>query len=116
MMNDENIVEVEHVEEAGRAEPAEEAVAESKTVTEEIKVQTDELVKAVENVIHEGTARRITIMRNDRILVDIPLVVGLGASVLFAVYMPLITAIAGMGALLAGCTLRIEREEAADES
>ena len=116
MMNDENVVEVEQVEEAVEANPAEEAAAEGKTVTEEIKVQTDELVNAVGNVVREGTARRITILRNDRVLVDIPLVVGVGASVVLAIYMPLITAITGVGALLAGCTLRIERDEPADGS
>jgi hypothetical protein len=53
----------------------------------------------------------VTIVRNDRVLVDIPLVVGVGAGAVLAFYMPIISAIAGIGALLSGCTVRVERQE-----
>jgi hypothetical protein len=95
----------EHVE--GSAEPG-------KTVTEEIKVQAEDLFETINKVIHEGTVRRITIVRNERTLLDIPLVVGMGASVVLAMYLPVISALAGIGVLLSGATMRIEREEPAD--
>ena len=50
-----------------------------------------------------------------RVLVDIPMVLGIGASLVMAWYMPIITAVVGVGALLTGCTVRIEREEPKDE-
>jgi hypothetical protein len=83
----------------------------TKTVTEEIKVQAEDLFQTLNDVIREGTAKRVTIMRNDRVLVDIPLALGIGASLVLAFYMPVITALVGVGALLTGCTLRIERDE-----
>lgn len=96
---------------AGPEETAESTQPKAQTVTEEIKVQAQDLFQTINNVIREGTARRVTIVRNDRVLVDIPLVVGVGAGAVLAFYMPIISAIAGIGALLSGCTVRIERQE-----
>lgn len=94
----------------------EQAGAEQETVTEEIKVQAQDLFQAINDIIREGTAKRVTVLRNDRILVDIPLVVGVAASILLAVYMPVISAIVAVGALFGGCTVRIERQESPDEA
>jgi hypothetical protein len=94
----------------------EKAGAGQETVTEEIKVQAQDLFQAINDIIREGTAKRVTVLRNDRVLVDIPLVVGVGASVLLAIYMPVISAIVAVGALFGGCTVRIEREEPPDEA
>ena len=102
MTDEEQVVEAEQVEELEQAK---------QTATEEIKVQAKDLFQTLNDIIHEGTAKRVTVMRNDRILVDIPLVLGIGASVVFAIYLPVLTAIVGVGALLGGCTVRIERDE-----
>jgi hypothetical protein len=99
------------VEKAAEAE----GETEARTVTQEINVQAQDLFQAIKDLIREGTIRRVTILRNDRILVDIPLTVGVAASVFFAMYMPHITALAAAGALIGGCTLRIEREEPPEE-
>jgi hypothetical protein len=103
MSEEENVVEEEQAE-----EPAKE------TVTEELKVQTEDLFKAINDLIREGTVRRVTVMRNDRVLLDIPLVAGMAASLAFAFYMPFLSAIVAAGALLGGCTVRIERDEPED--
>ena len=98
-------------EQVFEAEQAEEPVEDKQTVSEEIKVQAEDLFQTLNDIIREGTAKRVTVMRNDRVLVDIPMVLGIGASVVFAIYMPVLTAIVGVGALLGGCTVRIERDE-----
>jgi hypothetical protein len=85
--------------------------AEKKLVTEEIRVQVEDLFKAINDLVREGTVRRVRIFKDDRILVDIPLWAGIGSGVLMAVYMAPIAALISVGALLGGCTLRIEREE-----
>ncbi len=90
---------------------AEETVQAERTTTQEIKVQAEDLFQTLNDIIREGTARRITVMRNDRVLVDIPMVMGIGASLILAFYMPVITAVVGVGALLTGCTVRVERED-----
>lgn len=106
MSEEEKVVEGEQAEEHAGAEKA--------TVTEEFKVQAQDLFQAINDAIREGTAKRVTVLRNDRVLLDIPLVAGLAASVLLAIYMPVISAIVAVGALFGGCTVRIEREEPVD--
>lgn len=109
MSEEEKVVEEEQVEEqTGGGTPG--------TVTEEIKVQAQDLFKTLNDLIRESTVRRVTIMRNDRVLVDIPLALGVGASLILATQIPLISALVAVGALLGGCTLRIERAEPSDES
>ncbi|MEJ2210565.1 MAG: DUF4342 domain-containing protein [Anaerolineae bacterium] len=87
-----------------------------RTVTEEFKVAAEDLVDVINKLVREGTVRRVTILRNDRVLIDIPLAVGAAASLVLAMQLPVISALAGLGMLLAGCTVRIEREVPPDES
>lgn len=94
----------------------EQAEDQQATVTEEIKVQAQDLFKAINDLIREGTIRRVTVLRNDRVLLDIPLILGVPVSIVLATQMPVITAVAGVAALLGGCTLRIEREEPPEEA
>ena len=111
MSEEEKVVEEEQVEE--QAQAGEGAGA---TVTEEIKVQAQDLFKMFNDLIRESTVRRVTILRNDRVLLDVPLLVGVPISFILATQMPVISALAAVGALLGGCTMRIEREEPTDES
>ena len=78
---------------------------------EELKVQGKDLQKAINNVVREGTVRRIVVSRNDRLLLNIPLAVGIASGAVLAFYMPFITAIAVGAALLGGCTVRVERDQ-----
>jgi hypothetical protein len=108
MSEEEQVVEEQETEQA--------AEAGQRTVTQEIKLQAKDLSEAFKELFREGMIRRVTVLRNDRILLDIPLAVGVGASVLLAMYMPHITALAAAGALIGGCTLRVEREEPPEEA
>ena len=82
-----------------------------KPAVEEMKVQAKDLSKTISDLIHEGMATRITVVRKERTLIDIPLAIGIGSSVVLAIYLPVISAVAGIGALLGGCTVRIERDQ-----
>lgn len=84
--------------------------AEKATVTEEIKVQVEDLFKVINDLVREGTVRRVKVLHNDRVLVDVPLWAGIGTGMLMAVYMAPVAALIGVGALLGGVTLRVERE------
>lgn len=115
MAEEEKVIEEEQVEEQADTGSGDAGGARG-TVTEEIKVQTQDLFKAINDLIRESTVRRVTILRNDRVLVDIPLIVGVPISLILATQLPLLSALAGVGALLGGCTLRIEREESPEEA
>jgi len=116
MVKEENVADAEATEEATEEVTEKETENQQDSAAEEIKVQAQDLFQIINDIIREGTARRITVMRNDRVLLDIPLVIGMGASLILALNMPIITALVGMGALVGGCTLRIEREDPPEET
>ena len=74
-------------------------------------MQGKDLQKAIKEIVREGTVRRIVITREDRMLMNIPLAVGVASGAVLAVYMPFIAVIAAGAALLGGCTVRVERDE-----
>jgi hypothetical protein len=82
-----------------------------RTVTEETKVQARDLQKNIERILHEGRVRRIQVLRKERTLLDIPLSAGVAAGAVMVIWLPHILAIAALGAVLGGCTIRVEREE-----
>lgn len=83
--------------------------------TEEFKVQTDQLVKAIKDLLRKGSIRRVTVLRNDRVLLDIPVVAGVAAGVVLATQLPFLSVVTAVAAFATGCTIRIEREEPPQE-
>jgi len=76
--------------------------------TEEFVVSGEDVLARIKKLVHEGNTRRI-IIKNDegRVLVEIPLTIGLvGAALL-----PVFAAIGALAALAAKLTLVIEKVE-----
>lgn len=95
-----------------RAQPTEEAeeamVGEGegeRVRREEVHVSGSELLARFKALIHEGNIRRVVIKQDDRIIVDIPLTLG----VVGAVIAPQLAAIGAIAALVAECTIVVER-------
>ncbi|MFZ0547433.1 MAG: DUF4342 domain-containing protein [Candidatus Promineifilaceae bacterium] len=79
--------------------------------TEEFKVAGEEMMATIEELIQEATVRRIIIKRNDKVLVEIPLVFGLagiGASIVMA---PVYAALGIVAALALDCSILVVRSE-----
>lgn len=77
---------------------------------EEFKVNGDELLKKVKELINEGNVRRIVISNKEgKSLVELPLSVGLVGAVLA----PMLAAVGAVAALVTECTIAVERD--ADE-
>ena len=75
---------------------------------EEFQVTGHQLLAAIKELIHEGNIRRISIRSSRGVtLLEIPLVVGLAG----AVFAPVWAAVGAFAALVAKCTLVVEREE-----
>jgi hypothetical protein len=89
------------------AEPVE---AEKRTASEELKVQAKDLMQTISDLVREGTVRRVKVTHRERTLIDFPLVAGVPAAAVLAMQLPVLSAIVGVGALLGGCTVRVERE------
>jgi hypothetical protein len=81
---------------------------ETKTQFETIKVTGGQVLDEVKRIIHEGNVRHVTIKRDEQTIVEFPLTVG----VVGAVLAPTLAAVGAVAALVAECTIEIEREEA----
>ncbi|MEG4284618.1 DUF4342 domain-containing protein [Microcoleus sp. A006_D1] len=83
-----------------------------KVSVEELKINGDDLVAKVKELVHESNIRRIIIKNEEgRILVEVPLTVGVVGGVIGAALFPVIAAIGAIGALVAHMTIIIERTD-----
>jgi len=76
--------------------------------TESFKINGENLLKKVKELIEEGNVRKITI--NDKTgkeLMSFPLKLG----VVGAVFAPVLAAIGAVAALIGECTITVERDE-----
>ena len=94
-------VEVDGVEVEDEVEGPDEA-------TEEYEVKGEDLLSRVKELVREGNVRRITI-RTDQgnTLIEIPLAIG----VVGALLLPVWAAVGAIAALVANCTIKVERRE-----
>jgi hypothetical protein len=84
----------------------------TKTRTEEFKINGEDLLAKVKQVVNEGNVRRIVIKNKEgKVLVEFPLTVGV-VGVLLA---PVLAAVGTIAALVTECTLLVEREDAEDK-
>lgn len=80
---------------------------------EEFKIQGDELLTKVKELIQEGNVRRVTIKNSEgKTLIEVPLTIG----VVGALIAPVAAAIGAVAALVTECTVSVTREEEAPES
>jgi hypothetical protein len=75
---------------------------------ESFKVNGENLLKKVKELIEEGNVRKITINdKNGKELMSFPLTLG----VMGAVFAPVLAAIGAVAALVGECTITVERDE-----
>ncbi len=74
---------------------------------EEFRVEGEELLKRVKELIKQGNIRKITIKTKEgKSIIEIPLTIG----VVGAVLLPVLAAVSAIAALVTECTISIERE------
>ena len=78
----------------------------------EFKINGENLLKKVKELIEEGNVRKIIIKdKTGKELVTFPLTVGVVGTVL----VPVLAAIGALAALIGECTIAVEREEGASK-
>lgn len=83
-------------------------MSEEKTFKEEIKTTGEQLVTKVKELVREGNVRRIIVKNEEgRTLIEIPLTLG----VVGALLLPVAAAVGAIAALVADCTIVVERVE-----
>lgn len=81
---------------------------EERVHTETVEVKGDDLLAKVKEIVHEGNVRRITITdKEGHRLMEIPLTVG----VVGVVLLPVFAAVGALAALVAECTIEVQRVE-----
>jgi len=66
-----------------------------------------DVVDRVKKLVHEGNVRRVIVKNDERTVAEFPLTVGVGVAVLA----PVVAAIGALVALLANCSIDVERVE-----
>lgn len=103
--------------EAGASDPNFEDKAKRKAkeaareTIEEIKVKGGQLIDRVRDVIEEGNARRIIIMKGDRVLMEFPLSAGIGGAAAAVWFAPHLAAIGAIASMVTDVHLMVERIE-----
>ncbi|MFA5551758.1 MAG: DUF4342 domain-containing protein [Trueperaceae bacterium] len=83
-----------------------------RTVTEEFRVSGEAVVGKVKELVREGNVRRITIKNDEgKVLIEIPLTIG----VVGAVLLPVWAAISAIAALVANLTISVEKVAGSDK-
>ena len=78
---------------------------------ESFKIDSGQLIEQVKRLIHEGNVRRVVVKQDGRIVAEFPLTIG----VVGAALAPVLAAVGTLAALLAECTIEVERVEPARE-
>ena len=81
-----------------------------RTEWESFKVEGGQILDQFKRLVHEGNVRRIVISREGKTIVEFPLTVGVVGAALLA---PL-AAVGAIAALIADCTIEVERDLPAD--
>jgi hypothetical protein len=79
--------------------------------SEKYTINGDQVVEKVKQLIHEGNIRRVRLIHEGRVIIEIPLSVGAPVAVLGIIWMPVLAAIGAAAALLTECTLEVEKIE-----
>ncbi len=74
----------------------------------EFKVKGGQLVAKVREIIEEGNARRIIIKKEDRVLIEFPLSVGVGGAAAALLLAPMLAAVGAIAALVTDVHVIIE--------
>ncbi len=72
---------------------------------QKIEAKGSEVIEQLKAILHEGNVRRVVIKQRDRTVAEFPLTVG----VVGAVAAPILAAVGALVALLADCSLEVER-------
>lgn len=72
------------------------------------KLEIDKVAEQLTKLVHEGNVRRVIVKRDENTIAEFPLTAG----VVGAILAPPLAAIGAIAALVADCTIEVERTEA----
>ena len=81
------------------------------SVTEKFTVSGGQLVDKVKQLIHEGNIRKVRLLHEGRIVIEIPLSIGAPVTAIAILAVPVLAAIGAFAALVTECTIEVEKTE-----
>ena len=81
------------------------------TTTEKFTVSGSQLVDKVKQLIHEGNIRRVRLLHEGRIVLEIPLSIGAPAAAIAILAAPILAALGAFAALVTECTIEVEKTD-----
>jgi len=81
------------------------------TTKEKFTVSGSQLVDKVKQLIHEGNIRKVRVLHEGRIVLEIPLSIGAPAAAIGIMAAPVLAALGAFAALVTDCTIEVEKIE-----
>ena len=81
------------------------------TDSEKFTISGNQLVEKIKQLIHEGNIRRVRLLHEGRVVIEIPLSIGAPAAAVSIMAAPVLAAVAAFAALVTECTIEIEKIE-----
>ena len=78
---------------------------------EKFTVSGSQLVDKVKQLIHEGNIRKVRVLHEGRIVLEIPLSIGAPAAAIGIMAAPVLAALGAFAALVTDCTIEVEKIE-----
>lgn len=79
---------------------------------EKLKVEGGQLVDKIKELINDSSARRVTIRKDDKTMLEVPLVVGVGGAAAAVIFAPVLAAVGAFAALVSDVDVIVERQVA----
>ena len=86
------------------------------SVKERITVSGNNLVEKVKELVRQGNIKRVRLIHEEKVLIDIPLSVGAPVAVVTVLAAPVLAALAAIAVLVKDCTIEIEKVEETDKN
>jgi hypothetical protein len=82
--------------------------------SERFTVSGSKLVEKVKELIRQGNVRRVRLIHEEKVLIDIPLTVGASAIAVAVLAAPVLAAVAAIAGVVTECTIEVEKVEDKD--
>jgi len=79
--------------------------------TEKFTVAGSQLVDKIKQLIHEGNIRKVRLLHDGRVVIEIPLSIGAPAVAIGILAVPVLAALGAFAALVTECTIEVEKVE-----
>jgi hypothetical protein len=79
--------------------------------SEKFTVSGSELIDKIKQLIHEGNIRRVRVLHEGRVVLEIPLSIGAPVAAIGIIAVPVLAALGAFAALVTECTIEVEKAE-----